>query len=71
MRGGTAPAVLNAANEVAVRLFLEQRIRFPDIARLVRRVLDSHRLVPASSLDAVLGADREAREAAEAAAQVA
>jgi len=70
-RGGTAPAVLNAANEVAVRLFLEQRIRFPDIARLVRRVLDSHRLVPASSLDAVLGADREAREAAEAAAQVA
>ncbi|HTD46249.1 MAG TPA: 1-deoxy-D-xylulose-5-phosphate reductoisomerase [bacterium] len=70
-RGGTAPAVLNAANEVAVRLFLEQRIGFPDIARLVRRVLDSHRLVPASSLDAVLGADREAREAAEAAAQVA
>jgi len=67
-RGGTAPAVLNAANEVAVRLFLEQRIRFPDIARLVRRVLDGHRLVPASSLDAVLGADREAREAAAAAA---
>ena len=70
-RGGTAPAVLNAANEVAVRLFLEQRIRFPDIPRLVRRVLDSHRVVPATSLDAVLGADRDAREAAEAAAQVA
>ncbi len=70
-RGGTAPAVLNAANEVAVRLFLDRRIRFPDIPRLVRRVLDSHRLVSASSLDAVLGADREAREAAEAAAQVA
>ena len=69
--GGTAPAALNAANEVAVRLFLEGRIRFPDIARLVRRVLDRHRPVPATSLEAVLAADREARDEAEAAARAA
>jgi 1-deoxy-D-xylulose-5-phosphate reductoisomerase len=66
--GGTAPAVLNAANEVAVRLFLEGRIRFPDIARLVRRVLDGHRPVPATSLETVLAADGEGRAQAEAAA---
>jgi 1-deoxy-D-xylulose-5-phosphate reductoisomerase len=69
--GGTAPAALNAANEVAVRLFLEGRIRFLDIARLVRRVLDRHRPVPATSLDTVLLADREARAQAETAAQAA
>ncbi|HKV46405.1 MAG TPA: 1-deoxy-D-xylulose-5-phosphate reductoisomerase [bacterium] len=66
--GGTAPAALNAANEVAVGLFLDRRIRFPDIARLVRRVLDGHRPVAVTSLDVVLGADREARARAEAAA---
>jgi len=69
--GGTAPAALNAANEVAVRLFLEGRIRFLDIARLVRQVLDRHRPVPAASLDDILAADREARDQAEAAARAA
>jgi len=69
--GGTAPVALNAANEVAVRLFLEGRIGFSDIARLVRGVLDRHRPAPVTSLDVVLGADREARAQAEAAAYVA
>jgi 1-deoxy-D-xylulose-5-phosphate reductoisomerase len=59
--GGTAPAVLNAANEISVGLFLEGRIRFPDIARNVRRILDRHAPRPASSLEAILDADREAR----------
>ena len=59
--GGTAPAALNAANEVSVRLFLEGRMRFPDIARNVRKVLDRHTPRPATSLDAILDADREAR----------
>lgn len=63
-RGGTAPAALNAADEVAVHLFLEGRITFPEIAGLVRRVLDTHRPQPAVSLEAVLDADREARAAA-------
>ncbi len=59
--GGTAPAALNAANEVSVRQFLEGRIRFPEIARNVRRVLDRHTPAPATSVVAVLAADREAR----------
>jgi 1-deoxy-D-xylulose-5-phosphate reductoisomerase len=64
--GGTAPAVLNAANEVSVRLFLDGRMRFPDIARNVQRVLDRHTPHPATSLEAILAADREARTRAEA-----
>jgi 1-deoxy-D-xylulose-5-phosphate reductoisomerase len=65
MRGGTAPVALNAANEVAVHLFLDGRIGFTDIARLVRRVVDGHSAQPASSLETVLAADREARADAE------
>lgn len=68
-RGGTAPAALNAADEVAVRLFLDGRIRFLEIAAVVRRVLEAHDVRPATSLDAVLAADREAREAAAACAR--
>jgi 1-deoxy-D-xylulose-5-phosphate reductoisomerase len=59
--GGTAPAALNAANEVSVQLFLDGRLRFPEIARNVRRVLDRHAPRPATSLDAIQDADREAR----------
>ncbi len=64
-RGGTAPAVLNAADEAAVRLFLDGRIGFPEIASLVGRVLAGHRVRPAVSLADVLAADREARAQAE------
>lgn len=66
-RGGTTPAALNAANEVAVHLFLEERIGFTDIPRVIRHVLDHHLSRPASTLEAVLDADREARALAEAA----
>jgi 1-deoxy-D-xylulose-5-phosphate reductoisomerase len=62
--GGTAPAVLNAANEVSVRLFCEGRLRFTDIARNVRRVLDAHPARPATSLESILRADADARRAA-------
>jgi 1-deoxy-D-xylulose-5-phosphate reductoisomerase len=41
--GGTMPAALNAANEQAVALFLEERIHFLDIPRLIERVCDRHR----------------------------
>ena len=51
--GGTMPAVLNAANEVAVRCFLEGRIAFGDIARLVRRVMDAHQPRPDPSLEQI------------------
>lgn len=61
-RGGTAPAVLNAANEVAVELFLAGRIGFADIPRMVERVLADH--VPqAADLDNILAADGWARRA--------
>ncbi|MEI2780594.1 MAG: 1-deoxy-D-xylulose-5-phosphate reductoisomerase [Candidatus Competibacter sp.] len=62
--GGTAPAILNAANEVAVRAFLERRIRFTEIAVVVERALE--RVVPraADALAPILEADALARSAA-------
>jgi 1-deoxy-D-xylulose-5-phosphate reductoisomerase len=62
--GGAAPSVLNAANEVAVDLFLDGRIGFLDISRLVARVLDRLGAPPAGSLADVLAADAEARRIA-------
>ena len=62
--GGTAPAAFNAANEVAVELFLEERIAFGRIAEIVASVLERRRSVDVASLDAVLAADAEARRLA-------
>lgn len=59
--GGTAPAAFNAANEIAVRLFLEGRIRFGRIAEVIETVLQHHRGGPAESLEAILAADAAAR----------
>jgi 1-deoxy-D-xylulose-5-phosphate reductoisomerase len=59
--GGTAPAVLNAANEVAVEAFLEGRMPFMEIPRVIEETLNSVRATPASDLAAVLEADAEAR----------
>ena len=61
---GSAPAVLNAANEVAVDAFLERRVRFTDIARVVGRVLDSLPVRSVDSIDDVLAVDTEARSLA-------
>jgi 1-deoxy-D-xylulose-5-phosphate reductoisomerase len=60
--GGTAPAVFNAANEVAVALFLERAVAFPDIAALCGSVLDRHSPRPVDSLATLMDADRWARE---------
>jgi 1-deoxy-D-xylulose-5-phosphate reductoisomerase len=60
-KGGTAPAVLNAANEVAVALFLEGKIKFVGIPRLIEKVLSKHRVVKQGGLTAILAADRWAR----------
>ena len=62
--GGTAMAVLNAANEIAVEAFLHRQIGFLDIARLNERVLMSADTVGVSSLDDVFDADRAARQLA-------
>ncbi len=63
--GGTAPAMLNAANEVAVAAFLERRIRFPEIASIIEHVLQAEPAVAVECLDAVLAADGQARNLAE------
>jgi 1-deoxy-D-xylulose-5-phosphate reductoisomerase len=63
-QGGAAPAVLNAANEVAVQAFLDGRAGFLDIPDAVGAALDRHASLPAASLADLLDADRKAREAA-------
>lgn len=63
-RGGTAPAVLNAADEEAVAAFLEGRIPFPAIPEIVARALDDVSWSPMRDLDDVIAADRAGRQAA-------
>jgi len=62
--GGVAPAVLNAANEVAVEAFLADKIRFPEIPRIVTRALERVHEGCEDSLDDILAADAEARRVA-------
>ena len=64
VEGGAKPAILNAANEIAVASFLESRIGFLDIAALVGEVLAGYAPGTPASIDAVLEIDREARRAA-------
>lgn len=59
--GGTMPAVLNAANEVAVQAFLDRRIGFLGIADTIRRTMDAHKPVEVSTLEDALGTDTWAR----------
>ena len=61
-RGGTCGAVLNAANEEAVRGFLDGELRFTDIAEVCARVLDEHPFQPDPSLDEVRRLDAWARQ---------
>ncbi len=60
-RGGTCPAVANAADEVAVEAFLSGRIEFGDIAMVIRKVLDRHRRLDVGSVEEILEADGNAR----------
>ncbi len=60
-KGGTMPAVLNAANEVAVAAFLDERIGFGEIPLLIGAACEAHEAQPAKTLDAVLAADSWAR----------
>ena len=63
--GGTLPAVLNAANEVAVAAFLGRRLPFTGIAEVVARVMDRHHTVYRPTLEDIMAADRWARDLAE------
>jgi len=60
-RGGAAPAVFNAANEAAVSLFLDGRIRFQNIGSLIASALDAFGNLPGDSREAILAADSAAR----------
>ena len=62
--GGTAPAVLNAANEVAVAAFLDDRLNFTGIPRVIDSVLQQHDARPVTTLEVALAADAWARDAA-------
>ncbi|HEX9548530.1 MAG TPA: 1-deoxy-D-xylulose-5-phosphate reductoisomerase [Acidimicrobiales bacterium] len=65
--GGTAPACLNGANEVAVAAFLDGRIRWADISRVIGDALAAYQVMMPTTVDDVLEADREARRLANAA----
>ena len=64
-KGGTAPAILNAANEVAVEAFLEGRLEFTGIPRVVQKVLEQVSVQIADDLRTVLESDKQARRVAE------
>jgi 1-deoxy-D-xylulose-5-phosphate reductoisomerase len=60
-QGGTAPAVLNAADEIAVQFFLDRRIPFTDIPRLIEDALDAHQGSSGTTFESVMAADTWAR----------
>jgi 1-deoxy-D-xylulose-5-phosphate reductoisomerase len=59
--GGTLPAAMNAANEEAVRAFIEEQISLTDIPLVIETVMNGHHNQPATELDTILDADRTAR----------
>jgi len=63
-QGGTLPAVLNAANEIAVEAFVNRKINFPQITETVRRVMAAHQNTPQPTLEQILAADAWARREA-------
>ena len=63
--GGTLPAVMNAANEIAVAAFLDRQVRFPEIWHVVEEVMNRHTAIAHPNLDAILAADQWARNEAQ------
>ena len=63
--GGTLPAVMNAANEIAVAAFLDRQTRFPEIWHVVEEVMNRHKAIAHPNLDAILEADQWARNEAQ------
>ncbi len=62
IKGGSLPAVMNAANEVAVKYFLEDTIKFMDIPRLIMEMIDKHKMIKNPSLDEILEIDKRVKE---------
>jgi 1-deoxy-D-xylulose-5-phosphate reductoisomerase len=63
-KGGTCPAVLCAADEIAVQLFLEQNITFPQISEILDKTISLHRSIDNPTLEEILAADQWARDTA-------
>jgi 1-deoxy-D-xylulose-5-phosphate reductoisomerase len=63
--GGTAPAILNAADEVAVAWFVEGQIAFTQIARIIEQALEAHAVEAGESIEALLAADSQVRSSLE------
>ena len=63
--GGTAPTVLNAANEIAVAAFLDEKLPYPAIASVIEQTLAAIPLSPVETLEQVLAADAAARQIAQ------
>ena len=63
--GGSMPAVLSAANEVAVKFFLDEKISYTDVARVIKTTMDAHTPYPIKTVEDVLKADLWARQEAE------
>lgn len=64
--GGTLPAAINAADEVAVKLFLDKKIKFPDIAKIIEKTMDRHKNISNPTLEDILKVDVQARASARA-----
>lgn len=63
--GGIMPTVLNAANEIAVEAFLDEQVRFVDIADIIERSMAEFNPIAANSLETILEADKQARRIAQ------
>lgn len=62
---GTLPAVMNAANEIAVKYFLQDKIRFLDIPGIIKQKMDEHKLIKNPDLDEILDVDKKVKEQVE------
>ena len=63
--GGSLPAVLNAANEIAVEAFLDERLMFPEIPNVIKKTMDRHHIDTKPDLDVIIEVDSWARAEAE------
>jgi 1-deoxy-D-xylulose-5-phosphate reductoisomerase len=60
--GGTLPCVMNAANEIAVHAFLDSKIKFLDIANIIKQAMDSHKTIKNPNLKDILDIDKKTKE---------
>lgn len=65
IKGGTLPAVMNAANEIAVKYFLQDKINFLEIPRLIMKMIGQHKIIKNPSLDEILEVDKKVKEETE------